>query len=301
VCICLLKHSLLSFEANIMGGGCSSRSAVKVTPVQQPGKAENGFDNSSASSVVPSQRQQDYPISQEPEDEPSHNNNEAGSTYSPGASSQNLGWNRNGKQSQRVRRQGGSSLKPGDAAFWDEKSQNSEISAEQRRFLCKILQKHFLFAGLEDDERDTVIGFMIPQNTLNGEVVCSQGETGDCCYFIQSGTFTVTIDDRSVNHLRSKHSFGELAMLYNVKRTGTVTCSQEGTLWKMDGHCFRMCMEKLSNKHMQRAMDFLNKDVQFCALKEDTARGLLQVAMCRCILEERSSFEKEKRVTGCLL
>jgi len=165
-------------------------------------------------------------------------------------------------------------LKPGDAAFLDGKESSSDINAEQKRFLGKLLQKHFLFAGLEDDERSTVIGFMVPRKASNGDVIFSQGENGDCCYFIQSGAFTVTIDDRSVNHLRSKHTFGELAMLYNVKRTATVTCTVEGTLLKMDGHHFRLCMEKLSNKHLQHAMDFLNKDPQFCALKEDDRKRL---------------------------
>ena len=35
-------------------------------------------------------------------------------------------------------------------------------------------------------------------------------------YIIQSGSFEVCVDDRAVRQLRSKHSFGELAMLYSV-------------------------------------------------------------------------------------
>merc|ERR1719359_72156 len=90
------------------------------------------------------------------------------------------------------------------------------------------------------------------------EVIFKQKDEGDCCYIIQSGVFNVIIDNRNLKQLRAKHTFGELAMLYNVKRTATVTCSQEGTLWKMDSTSFRLWMDKLSEKHEKRAMAFLN-------------------------------------------
>merc|ERR1719230_2396600 len=155
-----------------------------------------------------------------------------------------------------------------------EGKEKSEVSPENRRFILKVLQKHFLFAALEDEERASAVDHMHQQKCKSGEIVFEQGGQGDCCYIIQSGAFTVSIDDRNVKQLRSKHTFGELAMLYNVKRTASVTCSQEGTLWKMDSECFRTCMEKLTEKHEKRAMAFLNADPAFCAMKEDQKRLL---------------------------
>jgi len=246
-----------------MGSGCSSKSALKVTPLHKA-LQYGAF----SSTIIPGGPQID-----EPEDEPSHA--PSSSSMSNPFSGHGLRWNRTAKQSQRVRRQRGSSMKPGDSRLWSDGTDlSTELSAEQRRFLGKVLQKHFLFAGLEDDERSTVIGHMAPQKGVSGETIFNQGDRGDCCYIIQSGTFTVSIDDRNVKTLKSKLSFGELAMLYNVKRTATVTCCQEGTLWKMDGKTFRICMEKLSNKHFQRAMNFLEKDTQFCAMKEDDRKRL---------------------------
>merc|ERR1719230_1061896 len=155
-----------------------------------------------------------------------------------------------------------------------EGKEKSEVSPENRRFILKVLQKHFLFAALEDEERASAVDHMHQQKCKSGEIVFEQGGQGDCCYIIQSGAFTVSIDERNVKQLRSKHTFGELAMLYNVKRTATVTCTQEGTLWKMDGSSFRLWMDKLGEKHEKRAMNFLNSDPGFSNMKEDEKKLL---------------------------
>lgn len=192
----------------------------------------------------------------------------------PGVSPKPNIWGRSDKQRQRIRRQRGDSnsntvqrdLAPGPG--------QQQVSTENRRFIAKVLQRHFLFAGLEDDERNAVIDYMNVQRATTGEIIFVQGERGDSCFIIQSGVFTVTIDDRNLKQLRSKHTFGELAMLYNVNRTATVFCSQEGVLWKMDGTCFRLCMDKLSERHMMRAMGFFSSDPNFCGMMEDQQRAL---------------------------
>eukprot|EP00442_Polarella_glacialis_P001320 CAMPEP_0115136026 /NCGR_PEP_ID=MMETSP0227-20121206/56115_1 /TAXON_ID=89957 /ORGANISM="Polarella glacialis, Strain CCMP 1383" /LENGTH=920 /DNA_ID=CAMNT_0002542955 /DNA_START=58 /DNA_END=2821 /DNA_ORIENTATION=+ len=150
----------------------------------------------------------------------------------------------------------------------------SDVSPENRWFLNKVLQKHFLFAGLEDSERDLVIQYMSPTTVQTGEKVFSQGDAGDCCYIIQSGVFTVIIDDEHLKQLKSKHSFGELALIYNCNRTASVSCGSEGVLWKMDGDGFRFSMEKMSQKHLHRAMNFFQYDPTFSHLTEQERNGL---------------------------
>lgn len=150
----------------------------------------------------------------------------------------------------------------------------SEVGIENRKFLAKVLQKHFLFSGLEDNERQEVISYMNKVDTVSSEVIFSQGEQGDCCFIIHSGVYLVSIDDKGLKQLRSKHTFGELAMLYNVKRTATVTCEQEGILWRMDGDCFRSCMDKLAEKHLATALGFLDSDSNFCHMKPEERKLL---------------------------
>ncbi|CAK0910695.1 unnamed protein product, partial [Prorocentrum cordatum] len=174
------------------------------------------------------------------------------------------------KHGQRVRRQGEDSAK----SKGDKGQGKVEMSATSRNLLTKILQKHFLFSSLEDEERNQVVEFMTTQKASAGDKVFSQGELGDCCYFIQSGVYVVSIDGKNLKQLTKKNTFGELAMLYSVPRTASVTCKEDGVLWKMDEHTFRSCMQNLSEKHLHRAIDFLSSDPSFCGMN-DAERKLL--------------------------
>mmetsp|Transcript_40373 Transcript_40373/g.72498 ORF Transcript_40373/g.72498 Transcript_40373/m.72498 type:complete len:947 (-) Transcript_40373:74-2914(-) len=148
------------------------------------------------------------------------------------------------------------------------------MSAENRRFLIRVLQRHFLFGSLEDHERDLVIHNISCQNASKGSVIFSQGEKGDCWYIIQAGTFEVVVGNEPVRLLRSKHTFGELAMLYKVDRTATVRCKTSGVLWHMDGDSFRTCMEQLRAKTVQKAQKFFDSDPNFSLMSQDERNTL---------------------------
>lgn len=238
-----------------------------------------GGDPAAAAAKSEGVAQRSLPVQSEPENEPTAGGAGAVSSSNPppedAASPSGSGkgktddkeWSRSEKKGERIRRQRGDTV-PGQEGR-PQLVKVTEVSPENKHFLKKVLQKHFLFAALEDEERDTIIPYMKMQKVTTGEVIFTQGQKGDCCYIIQTGVFTVSIDDRHVKQLRPKHTFGELAMLYNVNRTATVACSQEGVVWMMDGNGFRMAMEKLGDKHLQRAMGFLRNDPSFCHMNED--------------------------------
>ena len=58
-----------------------------------------------------------------------------------------------------------------------------------------------------------------------GTVVIRQGDLGDCYYLIVSGEVEVTIDGAFVRHMAAGRSFGEIALLRDILRTATVTCT----------------------------------------------------------------------------
>lgn len=261
-----------------MGCGGSSNSKVRPQDGKEGYEPTQESQGASASSARPADDAQRTPPAagqekavdaasssklEQPEDEPG--NRESG----------NSGWNRSDKRGRKI--PGAKEKEKSGGKQEEEGVENHDISPENRRFILKVLQKHFLFAALEDDERASVVNYMQQQKCKPAEVVFNQGEAGDCCFIIQSGVYTVSIDDRNVKQLRSKHTFGELAMLYNVNRTATVTCSQEGRLWKMDGRAFRLCMDKLAEKHEKKAFEFLNKDPTFCSMSKEEKKKLASV------------------------
>lgn len=140
--------------------------------------------------------------------------------------------------------------------------------------MLAVLKGHFLFASLEESEQNEAINYVTPQRVAAGKVVFSQGQVGDCWYIIQSGLFAVLIDDQEVNELTANQCFGDLAMLYNVNRTATVMCKEDGTLWKMGGPSFQLYMQKLADRTLQQTLSFLDLDPCFGALMPEERRLL---------------------------
>lgn len=149
-----------------------------------------------------------------------------------------------------------------------------ELDEATRKWASKVMKKHFLFGSLEESDYDSVYKSIRPNRKAAGEVVFSQGDIGDSIYFIRSGTFDVVIDGKVVKTMQHNQSFGELALLYNVRRTATIKTASEGILWKMDSRRFKRLMENMSSQHVVKALTFLNADPNFNCLKDDDQRLL---------------------------
>lgn len=145
------------------------------------------------------------------------------------------------------------------------------------RFLSEVMENHFLFHFLKESEYKDVFGYMSKFDTIPGQVIFNQGDKGDSCYMIQAGTFTVGINGVIVKEMRVKQSFGELALLYKMERTATITSKSSGVLWKMDHTDFFKCMDRLSNQGNTKAMNFFNSDYNFIGLTEEDRNHLASV------------------------
>jgi CRP-like cAMP-binding protein len=149
-----------------------------------------------------------------------------------------------------------------------------EIGDDDRDFLVKIMQNHFLFNCASKDDYDSVFPYMHKIATTKGQVIFSQGDKGDSCYFINSGTFSVHIDGNEVKTMEGNQTFGELALVYSMARSATIKCVAEGLLWKMDHSQFMLCMEHMSLQNNSKALQFFGSDDNFSLLSEDQQKLL---------------------------
>jgi len=151
----------------------------------------------------------------------------------------------------------------------------SDIDNKTRFALAGMMKTHFLFGAIQESEYENLFPALKPQHMTQSEAVFKQGDSGDCCYFIVSGQFQVSIDGANLKTLESGDTFGELALLYAMKRTATVTCvSKQAKMYKMDTQRFRGCMEKLHSKKVEKAMAFFRSDLNFKSLKLDDQQCL---------------------------
>lgn len=62
--------------------------------------------------------------------------------------------------------------------------------------------------------------------------------------------------------------FGEIALLYNDKRTASVTATTECEAWVLTGECFKFIIAQSSIRRRNISLDFLNKVDLFNPLEQ---------------------------------
>jgi len=141
------------------------------------------------------------------------------------------------------------------------------LPEEEKREVIKVLQKHFLFAALRKEEHSMLVEQMIYVEKRKGDIICNKDEKGDACYIILSGICSVKKDEAQVAQLSAGHTFGELAMLYDVPRTATIVCaSPRVVLSLIRGPIFRRSLARAKERMLNDTLGFLNSHDTFSKL-----------------------------------
>ncbi|HEX7188648.1 MAG TPA: MFS transporter [Actinomycetes bacterium] len=87
-----------------------------------------------------------------------------------------------------------------------------------------------LFAPLARPLVEQLAGRMRQVDVAAGDVVVTEGDSGDLFYVIQSGGLDARTGDRQLSHMTTGDHFGEIALLRDVPRTATVVATEDSVL-----------------------------------------------------------------------
>ncbi|XP_029452161.1 cGMP-dependent protein kinase 2-like isoform X2 [Rhinatrema bivittatum] len=149
------------------------------------------------------------------------------------------------------------------------------------RQIAKAIQGNEVLKRLGEEQLNTVVESFTLTQYRKGETVISEGAEGNTMYIIAEGELHVTQHGQHLRTLLTGDVFGELAILYNCKRTATVTAATDVKLWKIDRQTYRTIV---THKHKQRRQEILG------FLKESqTLNGLCDTQLSKIIdsMEER--------------
>ena len=119
------------------------------------------------------------------------------------------------------------------------------------------------------------------------EVIIKQGDKGECLYHILHGVvsiqLSITIDTgiqdksqvvnvmKNLGELTDGDFFGELALIYNIPRTATITALTETSLMRIDKHPFNRYLKHLFEGQLEDQIEFM----QLCPIFSKMPKNLL--------------------------
>ncbi|MFL5767524.1 MAG: MFS transporter, partial [Actinomycetota bacterium] len=98
----------------------------------------------------------------------------------------------------------------------------------------EILRHLPIFAPLAAPAIERVVVNLSAVKATAGDVVIREGEHGDRFYVIREGAADVSANGRTVGHLSTGESFGEIALLRDVPRTATVVAATDMDLLTLE-------------------------------------------------------------------
>jgi len=139
-------------------------------------------------------------------------------------------------------------------------------TADEIKRISAAVKTNFLFAHLNDHQRNELYSVMKRVEVKAGDVIIRQGDPGDWFYVVDEGVFVVTQKqgdpgkEKEVHIFTYKneggvhHCFGELALMYSKPRAATVTADTDGVLWAMARSSFRRVLMKSSASTLTKVL-----------------------------------------------
>ncbi|KAK2890181.1 hypothetical protein Q8A73_018481 [Channa argus] len=123
--------------------------------------------------------------------------------------------------------------------------------------IVKAIQKNDFLSRLDDEQITMMVDLLVVSNLKPGDEVIKEGTEGDSMYIVAEGKLDVTQAGRNLRTLSIGDVFGELAILYNCKRTATVKAKTAVRLWCMERQTYRAIITNKSKKKREQLMGFL--------------------------------------------
>nr|XP_061806406.1 cGMP-dependent protein kinase 2-like [Nerophis lumbriciformis] len=123
--------------------------------------------------------------------------------------------------------------------------------------IVKSIQKNDFLSRLDDEQIAMMVDLLETLHISHGGEVIKEGSEGDSMYIVAAGELLVTQAGRDLRTLASGDVFGELAILYNCKRTATVKAKTEVRLWCMERQTYRTIITNKSKKKREQLLGFL--------------------------------------------
>lgn len=161
------------------------------------------------------------------------------------------------------------------------------------------LVKHFFMRSLDKDARKEIIKEMTLCKVEEGHTIFKQGSQGNYFYIVKEGEIALYINDSLIKTFYAGESFGELALLHNAVRSGSVIANSKTLLYCLERRNFRKIVEHIKLMNYEENKKFINSTALLAALEPD-----LKLSLANNLIKEHYErgkyIVKEGEIGGCL-
>lgn len=142
--------------------------------------------------------------------------------------------------------------------------------------LFRLLKKVSCFSGLEEETLRLVQNKMQPVIFKSGDIICTEGETGDWMFIIDAGEVSVLRQGKNgelveIATLHSGDIGGEMSLFGQGTRTATLRARENTKIWKLDYATF----QQLIDEHAALAKGLLSNLSQHLSRESSVLASLL--------------------------
>ncbi|XP_077075734.1 cGMP-dependent protein kinase 1 [Siphateles boraxobius] len=141
-------------------------------------------------------------------------------------------------------------------------------TASETAQIVKAIGKNDFLRRLDEEQISMMVELMKVLDCGPGDIIIREGTDGDSMYIVAAGELKVTQAGRDLRTLSSGDMFGELAILYNCKRTASVKAVTAVKLWCIERQTYRSIMTNKSKMKREQLMGFLKTACTLKALND---------------------------------
>ncbi|VDL59201.1 unnamed protein product [Hymenolepis diminuta] len=144
--------------------------------------------------------------------------------------------------------------------------------AKSRQEIRNALRNNEFLKNLDAVQLQEIVSCMYEHSIVEGCYIIREGEDGHHLYVAAEGEYEVWKNGKYLYTMGPGNCFGELALLYNCKRTASIKVVRAARIWVLERSIFQYIMMKTGLEKMEERVKFLSS----VPLLKDLEQGQLQ-------------------------
>lgn len=156
-------------------------------------------------------------------------------------------------------------------------------SKEDRSFLQTALESNQFFRKLKSEQLGKIIDCMEKKKLKSGVEIIKEGTDGTYLYIIETGQVGISTSTAGeVATIQEGKIFGELALLYNCRRTASAKTKSDCTVFQLDRRYFQTIVQSTGAERDAAKFDLLKAVPKLKDLSQSKLKKI-----CDCLEEEK--------------